>query len=184
MGKTTYDRAKYVSENAPPEVIDQLDKEERTIRGTYDELRAKEKAASALPADGSADTEGYPPEETEDSPVSSPQAPEKPPVPKRVSEVSEEEQMKYLSARDKEELRRRKEFSALSPEGKIADLERQLFDMRVRAHAAESDIETLKYEYGIKVDHKDSIIDSLKRQVAELSEALESAEKRIEELEK
>ncbi|GHU51783.1 hypothetical protein AGMMS49975_06290 [Clostridia bacterium] len=44
MGKTSYDRAKYIAANAPEEVIDELDRGERTIRGTYDELRAKEKS--------------------------------------------------------------------------------------------------------------------------------------------
>ncbi|GHU53712.1 hypothetical protein FACS1894132_06650 [Clostridia bacterium] len=44
-----YDRAKYIAANAPPEVIDELDRGERSIRGTYDELRAKEKAV-ATPA--------------------------------------------------------------------------------------------------------------------------------------
>ena len=44
MGRTTYDRAKYIAENAPEEGIDELDKGERAIRPTYDELKAKEKA--------------------------------------------------------------------------------------------------------------------------------------------
>ena len=38
MSGRQYCRAKYITENASPEVIDQLDKGERTIRGTYDEL--------------------------------------------------------------------------------------------------------------------------------------------------
>ena len=44
MGRTTYDRAKYIAANAPPEIIVELDKGERSIRQTYDELRAKEKS--------------------------------------------------------------------------------------------------------------------------------------------
>ena len=48
MGKTNYDRAKYIVENASDEIIDELDKEQRTIRGTYDELKANEKAAGLL----------------------------------------------------------------------------------------------------------------------------------------
>ena len=51
MKKTTYDRAKYLSDNAPPEVIAQLDKGECSIRRAYDELRAKEKAAKQSEVD-------------------------------------------------------------------------------------------------------------------------------------
>ncbi len=142
----------------------QFDKGERSVRGTYDELCPQKKAGSA--------------HVTQTGKL--PQRPK----PKRASEVSEEEQMKYLSAHDREVIRKKKEFAALPPEGKIAELERQLFDMRVRANIAESELETLKYEYGIKADHKDSIIDSLKRQVADLTTALESAEKRLAELNK
>jgi ParB family chromosome partitioning protein len=43
MSGRQYDRAKYISENAPDEIIDELDKGKRTISGTYEELRAKEK---------------------------------------------------------------------------------------------------------------------------------------------
>ena len=35
-----YDRAAYIAEHAPREVIDELDRGERTIRSTYDKLRA------------------------------------------------------------------------------------------------------------------------------------------------
>jgi ParB family chromosome partitioning protein len=189
MSGRQYGRAQYIAHHAPTEVIDQLDKGERTIRATYDELKAKEKAANMLPTDVPTELEDDPPGEKI---MSAPALPTKNPPksvadpfkPKRASDVSEEEQMKYLSAHDREVIRKQKEFAALPPEGKIADLERQLFEMRVRANNAESELETLKLEYGIKVDHKDSIIDSLKRQVAELSEALEAAHKRLAELEK
>ncbi len=188
MSGRQYDRAKYVADNASPEVIDQLDNGERSIRGVYDELRAKAKAVPPATDDYTESEDNIPEEEAESVPVPQTEPPPKPKrepsTPKRSSEVSEEEQMKYLSAHDREVLRKKKEFAALPPEGKIAELERQLFDMRVRANAAEADLDTLKYEYGIKVDHKDSIIDSLKRQNAELREALDAAEKRIAELDK
>ena len=47
MGKTNYDRAKYIADNAPEKIIDELDRGERKIRPTYDELKAKEKAQEA-----------------------------------------------------------------------------------------------------------------------------------------
>jgi predicted RNase H-like nuclease (RuvC/YqgF family) len=75
------------------------------------------------------------------------------------------------------------EFNALPPDGKIAELQRQLKEMRVRAVTAESELAALQERHEISVDHKDSIIESLKRQNAELSDALEAANMRIAELE-
>ena len=46
MSGKQYDRAMYIAKNATPEMIEQLDRGERSIRGTYDELRVKEKAAT------------------------------------------------------------------------------------------------------------------------------------------
>jgi len=43
MSGRQYDRAKYVAENVPPSVIDELDSGERTIRKTYDDLKAAAK---------------------------------------------------------------------------------------------------------------------------------------------
>ena len=43
MGKSTYDCAKYIAKNAPDEVIEELDKGQRSIHGTYKELRYPEK---------------------------------------------------------------------------------------------------------------------------------------------
>jgi len=47
MSGRQYTRAKYIAENAPPEIIKQLDKGEQTITGAYKELRAKEKSETA-----------------------------------------------------------------------------------------------------------------------------------------
>ena len=44
MSEATYRRAKYIANNAPQEIIDELDRGERSINGTYFELRAAEKA--------------------------------------------------------------------------------------------------------------------------------------------
>lgn len=51
MSGRQYDRAKYIVENAPEEVIEELDKGERSISGTYEELRAKEKSKASRKAD-------------------------------------------------------------------------------------------------------------------------------------
>lgn len=50
MSGRQYDRAKYIVENAPEEVIEELDKGERSISGTYEELRAKEKPKTSRKA--------------------------------------------------------------------------------------------------------------------------------------
>ena len=42
MTGTQYNRAKFIAANAPTEVLDEIDRGERSIGGTYDELRAKE----------------------------------------------------------------------------------------------------------------------------------------------
>lgn len=43
MSGTQYDRAKYIADHAPQEVIEELDRGERTIYGTYEELRATDR---------------------------------------------------------------------------------------------------------------------------------------------
>jgi hypothetical protein len=43
MSGKQYSRAKYIAVHATPDIIDELDRGKRTIRRTYDELRAKEK---------------------------------------------------------------------------------------------------------------------------------------------
>ena len=187
MGKTTYDRAKYIADNAPPEVIDQLDSGERTIRGTYDELRAKEKAA-VMPADDDAveiEADDNLPETESDAEANSKPRSVTPgkKIPSDTGAVKNDLYFQKLKAEEAEAIRKREEFDALPQEGKITELQRQIKELRARAVTAESDLETLKLNYGISIDHKDSIIESLKRQNAELSDALAEANKRIAELE-
>ena len=168
MSGRQYDRAKYIADNAPLEVIEELDKGARSIRGTYDELRGKEKSATPSVADET-------PKKESEQPVKQPA--------KRSRTVSEEEQMKYLSKKDIEAIHKMREYEALPPEGKIVELQRQIKELRVRAVTAESDLAYLKERYEISVDHKDSIIESLKRQNTELIDALAAADARIAELE-
>jgi len=47
MSGSQYDRAKYITANVPPEVIEELDAGERSIYGTYKELREAEKNISS-----------------------------------------------------------------------------------------------------------------------------------------
>lgn len=180
MGKTVYDRAKYIANNATSDVIDQLDKGERSISGVYKELRAKEKAGILPDMESSAQMEPVA-ESNRQEDTSSKSKTEKPTA--LSGDVTEEEQMKYFTEKEKEAIRKLNEFNALPPKGKIEELQRQLREQRARAAEAESELALLKENYGISVDHKDSIIESLNRQNAELIEALEAANIRIAELE-
>jgi ParB family chromosome partitioning protein len=168
MGKTNYERAKYIADHASPEVIEELDKGERTIRGTYDELRAKEKKVK--PPKSGISTQSEPPAKKHKS---------------YEEAVKTDPFFKKLEEEEDEAVRKRKEYEALPPEGKIADLQRQIKELRERAIIAESDLATLKGNYKISIDHKDSIIDSLKRQNenlirenTELNDALAAANAR------
>jgi len=49
MSGKQYDRARYVAEHAPPEVIGQLDSGEKTISSVYNDLRAAEKVPESKP---------------------------------------------------------------------------------------------------------------------------------------
>jgi hypothetical protein len=44
MSGSQYERAKYIVKHASPQIIGELDREERTVRGTYDELRIEAKS--------------------------------------------------------------------------------------------------------------------------------------------
>ena len=214
MSGRQYERAKYVAANAPTEIIEQLDRGERSISGTYNELKAKEKAAKMPPepqeptqieAGDTLDAEEEfeeqtepeeesPPaqEESTEKPAANTDAPKKPKTdtPKAKytlpsDSLTEEEIMERLniSEKEKEEYRKAQEFRAMTPEQKVEELQRQLKEMRVRAVAAESDLALLRLNHGIDVDHKDSLIEYLKKQNADLIEALDAANARIAELE-
>lgn len=51
MSGRQYDRANYIAEHAPPEIVDALDRGERTIRATYEELCAARKSTKPKDVD-------------------------------------------------------------------------------------------------------------------------------------
>jgi ParB-like chromosome segregation protein Spo0J len=57
MSGRQYDRAKYIADNASAEVIEELDNGKRSIRPTYDELRAAEKAVKVKENESMPDAE-------------------------------------------------------------------------------------------------------------------------------
>ena len=138
MSGFQYDRAKYIADRAPQDVIDALDSGERSISKTYAELRTKAQA-----------------EESE----AKPRQPIHPPA------VKTRQHRPNLSAHDEEAVRKLHEYHALPPEGKIAELQRQLREERARAAGAESELARLQELHHNDVYHRDSIIESLNRQL-------------------
>ena len=148
-----YDRAKFIVDNAPPEIIEQLDKDERAIRTTYDELRAKEKSVK------SSDTnEAHDPSKSL-QPVS------------RV--------LKPLSKEDEEAQRKINEFNILSPSKKVEILQEQLRKERARAAEAESELKrerelhhNTNYHSQLSIANLEGQVAALTTKVAELAKAL------------
>ena len=166
MSGRQYDRAKYIVENASPEIIEQLDKGECTIRGAYEALRANEKEAGP-PSAGSPKSAA--PQKVQ------PERPT-PKISTTASAAKTPQHRPTLSSQDEEAIHKLREYHALPPEGKIEELQRQLREERARAAGAESELARLKELHHNDVYHKDSIIDSLNRQ-------LDTANARIRELE-
>ena len=154
MSGKQYDRAKYISENAPDEIIDELDNEKRSIRGTYDELKAKEKAQEAAVETADDVSDENEPDDT--------------------AEISDAE---LIFKEENEAVGGNNQFHSLSPEEKVAELQRQIKESRARACTAESDLARLKKLRHNDVYHRDGIIENLKMR-------LEKAEARVQELER
>ncbi|GHV33161.1 hypothetical protein FACS18949_06360 [Clostridia bacterium] len=162
MKKTTYDRSKYISAHATPEDIDLLDRNERSIHKTYDEIKSRERVKavnSAVPTTPIAIAKYEPPQK-----------------PKLSDREKEERAMAMLSPKEREAVERNNAFAAMSPDEKIIDLQRQLREERCRAVTAETELERLKVELHNATMHRDGTIHSLENQ-------LENAYARIAELE-
>ena len=72
MSGRQYERVKYIAANAPQEMIDQIDRGERSVYGAYEELRANEKAVpTPAPVVSAMDPEPIP----EHQPATPPPAP-------------------------------------------------------------------------------------------------------------
>ena len=206
MSGMQYDRAKYIAENAPPEVIEELDKGERSIRSVYDELKTKEKAAKAtsvvieedeesivqedfhddsqddtsIPADTAVTVEADADVKPEPKPAKNSDKP-KPSPPKSSTTStskppSQEKINSLLSKADLEAIQRNNEFHAMSDAEKVEELERRLKKEGKRAAIAETELARLKDVHHNAVYHKDSIIKNLQAR-------LDMAEARVAELE-
>ncbi len=186
MSGKQYDRVKFIAENAPQEIIDELDRGERSIRKTFDELRKARCQQEATTSKGvTTDKESEPeapcdctPEQSiEQTPIPVvAKAKETAAFPLKQKASSKIKPMDLLSEQEREQIRKNGDFNALSPNEKITELQRQLRFERSRAATAESELARLKELRHNDVLHMESIIDNLKGQ-------LETAHARIKELE-
>jgi len=189
VSRATYERINYLAENAPQEIIDQLDRNERSIKGSYNELRAKEKAAVPGPVEGippqvaavqTTPMKAAPPPEPLQK--TQPNSPVPPPL-SRPRAAKPDSPMDYMSKRDREAIEKLREFDALPPEEKITELQRQLREERARAAGAEAELTLIREQRQNDIYHKDANIENLKGQIATLKSALAEASARIIELE-
>ena len=179
MSGRQYDRAKYVAEKATPEIIEELDRGERKIGPTYDELKAKETVKKASAKTVREKRQEKHETELEDEIDDSDEEEENIEMSKPDTEQKSYETFKMaglLSKADEDAIQRNKEFNAMSPTAKVKELQRQLKEERVRAVRAESELANLKDLHHNAVYHKDSIINNLEARLTE-------AEARIQELE-
>ena len=196
MSKSTYDCAKYIANNAPAEIIETLDKGERTIHSAYKELRANEKALqSTIPTVSDAilitdaNQYGSSNDDATFAGVKEPFSVKTPPAAKHPKSRPLKEPLKeppegcYMSEQDKEALRKIREFSAMTPEEKIVELQRQLKEERARAAGAESGLARLKELYNNEKLHNRANVNNLKMQINSLDLELTAAFARIKELE-
>jgi len=189
-----YDRAKYIVENAPPEIIEQLDNDERAIRTTYDELRAKERNEKPPVIDkvvivndekppvaadevldngkpcGANGTDETQTDENHPPPVFIDESKHLRPTPRI---------LKPLSKEDEDVQRRISEFNALPPTKKIEILQEQLRKERARAAEAESELKrerelhhNTKYHSQLSISNLEGQVAELTTKVAELAKAL------------
>jgi len=173
MSGTQYRRAKYVADNAPPEMIEQLDRGETTIGQSYDKLRTEGKTVPA-PAQAVLAMESEPSLNSQPDVPKAKAPDQKPPARSRTDETNP--LLEDLEARQAQAVSKQLEFDALSPEDKIAELQRQLKDARVRANSAEIDLAREKELRQNAENHLGATIESLRNRLA-------AAEARIAELE-
>jgi len=177
MGKTRYDQAKYIVKNAPEEIINELDKGERSIYSTYSELKAKEKN-EIVP------TVIVPMKAVSASGNKKPDEKAQPAVRKnQINDIN----IKFtnpmkISAKDEEAIRKLAEYNALPPDEKIIELNNQLKEQRARAATAESDLQRLQENHQNAIYHRDTTIDSLNKQMEELDAEYTAAKIKIKDL--
>jgi ParB family chromosome partitioning protein len=178
MSGKQYDRAKYIVENASPEIIEQIDRGKKTITAVYNQLRGKTKSKKASPPKNiilqtKPVTEPAP--QTDIAAQTQTENPE--PVNSSVQTEKDTPIPEKFHVMDSESIRKNEEYDALSPEGKIEELQNQLKKERTRAATAESKLERETELRKNAENHFGATIEMQKKQ-------LEEAYMRISELEK
>jgi ParB family chromosome partitioning protein len=197
MSGKQYERLKYIEENAPSEIMDQLDRGERTINGTYDEIREAKKVKAESqkqevafrdqPTKPAAEMFTLKSEPEVDKPLfenkttpTTTLEPANPPKSKQPSKLSIqkgiEHEMAKLTPAELEVIEKTKAFYAMSPEEKVVELQERIKQLNNRSITAETKAANLKVELDNAIYHRDGIINNLNRQ-------LEKAHSRIKELE-
>lgn len=157
VGRTTFERINYLADNAPPEMIEQLDRKECSIHRAFDELKAQKKAETL---------EVKPPSAKPAQPAPPPKLAPQSRAPKGCSP------MDLMSKKEAEAIRKLAEFNAMPPEGKIEELQRQLREERGRV----AELEHLKSSLQNDLNHKTSLIDNLKKQLADAHDKIKELE--------
>jgi predicted RNase H-like nuclease (RuvC/YqgF family) len=89
-----------------------------------------------------------------------------------------------IMKQDEERIQKIREFQALPPDEKIAELERRVYEERLRASIAENALLEFKEKIHNEILHRDSNIENLSGQVYRLKAALHEANAKNTELEK
>ena len=187
MSGRQYSRAKHIAENAPEEMIEELDKGQRSINQTYEELRSKESSEnlpSAVNQNDHSVGAGLEIESETESDFELEDGPEAAKAGNKQKSPDDPKAPTPISKADQEAMRRNAEFHAMTTEEKVVELQRRLHEACVRATHAESELSDLKIYYKNIVYHKDGNINNLMAQLENAEALLEKAVARVKELER
>ena len=210
MSGRQYDRAKFVADNASPDIINQIDNGERSIRGVYDELQAvskiaekpieetKEKAAypvktnntqaERIICDNSEEMRNKNTHSVTKNQLGSILEPKKDSIvqqdnivqPEQVS-VLQPQQGSNEEISDNAHKKLKKKLA--DAEFKIARLEEENKKLLAQAGNVRFELDDYRYKQHNEICQRDSIIDWYKNRTAALEKELLAAESRIKELE-
>jgi len=141
MSGPQYDRAKYIADRAPREVIDELDRGERTVFGTYEELRATEKSQ----AESDSIAEGSEASVAAQPVVSGREISARPAQPEHVPETDLERAIR--AERELDAFKYRQHNEIYHRDSIIDNLKRRVTELETALEAANARIRELEEEY-------------------------------------
>ena len=137
MSGSQYDRAKYITQNVPPEVIEELDAGERSIYGTYKELREAEENAPN-PESPSQPAKADPPRIPDRTTF--PKQPALPPEPAPPAAPVTDLQRAIRAERELDAMKYRQHNEIYHRDGIIENLKRRVADLEAALEAANARI--------------------------------------------